>query len=318
MPMLPPNRLRKATRVVPPGAIFVGIAATAAALVPLACKRDAGSRVYADAAASASAAASAIDKAKGVELPLEVIAKQINPGGLAPYEGPFGSVTGKITVKGDPPPVLPGPRPPAKRCGEESRAIVDRLFRVGPAGELADAVIGVTDYKAFVPAEAPAVDLSIRGCAFDRRTVAITYGQRIDVKNDDPTERYLPHLNGAQATALMVAMPQGDAAPLLPPLPGPYTLTDDLMHPWMSARVLVLKFSTFAVSTAQGDYRIGRVPVGSVKVSVRHPEINETLERTVTIEDGKNTVVNFEITYKTPAAPASASGSARAPAPAIH
>ncbi|RYE90101.1 MAG: hypothetical protein EOO75_10705, partial [Myxococcales bacterium] len=218
--------------MVPPGAIFVGIAATAAALVPLACKRHPETGAHPSASASASAAASAIDKAKGVSLPLEQIAKQVNPGGLAPYEGPFGTVSGTITVKGDPPPALPGPKPPARRCGSESRPLVDRLFRVGPAGELADAVVGVTDYKAFVPAEQPAVNLSIRGCAFDRRAIALTYGQRIDVKNEDKTERYLPHLNGAQAAALMVAMPGGDAAPLLPPLPGPYTLTDDLMHPW--------------------------------------------------------------------------------------
>ena len=82
-------------------------------------------------------------------------------------------VRGRVTVVGDPPPVLPGTLPPTARCGNEARETYEKLFRVGRGGELADAFVGVTDYKAFVPATGPVVPLTIRGCAFDRRTVAL-------------------------------------------------------------------------------------------------------------------------------------------------
>ncbi len=288
------------------------------ALGVVACKRpeSTGEAAAAPSGSTPTAVASAIASAQGVALPLEVIARQVNRGGLPPYDGPTGKVRGRITVTGDPPPVVAGTLPPAARCGTEARDTYEKLFRVGRGGELADAFIGVTDYKAFVPATEPVVQLTIRGCAFDRRTVALTYGQRIEVKNLDPSERYLPHLDKAQAPVLRMAMPGGDAVPLLPPLPGPYTLVDDLLHPWMNADVLVLKFATGAVSDTQGSFTIDRVPVGSVKVSAMHPHIRQSLERTVTIEAGKTTEVNFELTYsKSEAAPPAAppSGSAAKP-----
>jgi hypothetical protein len=266
-------------------------------------------------AASAGAAASApAGVATGLPFSPEKVASVVNPGGLPVYRGPVGSVVGKVTVKGESP-RRAGPRPPEAKCGKEAADAHDPLFRVGPGGGLADAIVGVTGYEGFLPARGDAVEVKIRGCTFDRRTVVMTYGQRLDVVNLDPREAYLPHLEGARAPALMVAMPGGDPIRLYPPRPGSYMLQDDMKHPWMIAEVFVFKFPTAAVTDREGGFKVEGVPVGEVQVGVRHPDIGQTLEKTVKVEEGKATEVSFEITYQPPTP---APSSSAAPFPPIH
>ncbi|MCU0655459.1 MAG: carboxypeptidase-like regulatory domain-containing protein [Polyangiaceae bacterium] len=258
------------------------------------------------ASARASASASAGAAPNGLPFAPEKIAAVINPGNLPVYQGPFGAVAGRITIKGDPPPRRAGTQPDLKRCGKEAIAENEMLFRVSPDGGLADAIVGVTGYKAFLPVSDPVVPVKIRGCTFDQRTVVMTFGQRLEVQNLDPREPYLPHLEGAKSPALLVAMPGGDPIKLLPPQPGAYMLLDDLKHPWMSAEVFVFKFPTATVSDRSGKFKVERVPVGEVKVSVRHPDIGQTVERTVQIEADKTVEINLELSYQTPkAAPSS-------------
>lgn len=256
------------------------------------------------------------DSTIGIPFSETQIAAEVNPGNLPVYRGPFGSVSGKITLRGDPPPPRGGEKPNPIRCGKEASDTYADLFRVDSSGGLADAIVGVTGYKAYVPNEKPVVDVKIRRCTFDQRTIVLMYGQRIEVQNMDVRESYIPHLEGARAPALMVAMPGGDPVQLLPPKPGLYLLQDDLQHPWMTAEVFVLKYPTVAVSDRLGTFKIEKVPVGSLKISVRHPDIRQTLERSIEITEGKNTEVHFEMEYQ---APAKAAPSASAPkAPLIH
>lgn len=284
--LIQPSRGALAATAVVTSAILLGASA---------CRRSEASATKP--AASVNPATSVMAERAGSPLPPALIASTLNPTGLPVYEGPFGSVVGKITVKGDEPPAQPPPHPTEAKCGKDAAAFYARLFRVGPAGELADAIVGATGYSAFVPPTSDTVQVTIKGCAFDRRSVVATFGQRIDVKNNDVRDPYLPHLDGAKAPALMVAVPRGQPVHLYPPKPGVYRLIDDLQHPWMQAGVFVFKYPTAAVSDSAGLYRIDRVPTGKVKVSVRHPEIEQTLEREVEIAADKTTEVNFELTY---------------------
>jgi hypothetical protein len=262
-------------------------------------------------ATSAASGAASAGVAAGLPFSPEKVASVVNPGGLPVYKGPVGSVVGKVTVKGDPP-RRAGPRPAEAKCGKEAVEAHEYLFRVGPGGGLADAIVGVTGYEGFVPARGDAVEVKIRGCTFDQRTVVMTYGQRLDVVNLDPREAYLPHLEGARAPALMVAMPQGEPIRLYPPRPGSYMLLDDMKHPWMVAEVFVFKFPTATVTDRAGGFKVEGVPVGEVQVGVRHPDIGQTLEKSVKVEEGKATEVTFEITYQPPP-PASSSSAAKFP-----
>ena len=239
---------------------------------------------------------------KAVPIPEEVIERAINPSNLAPYAGPTGTVGGTVTVRGDKP-LETEIRAPAA-CGEAAK-FFGPAFRekAGAGGKrlLADALVAVTNYEGFVPAEGDIASVEIRrGCIYDRRTYAITFGQRLEVKNLTLAGTFVPDLAGAQLPAQMAAMPNGDPVRLYPLRPGYYEIRDALDRPWMRAGVYVLKYSTHTVSDVDGHFQIGRIPVGKVKVSVLSPAIEAPAERVIEVRSGETTTVDLELVYKRP------------------
>jgi hypothetical protein len=246
--------------------------------------------------------------AAGIPVPVAKVEAATNAGHLPPYTGPTGVVEGTVKVSGDAPPkralVIPF------SCAEAS-AIYGRVFREGNGRTLADALVAVTGYPAYVPAEGEVSAVKIHGCAFDRRTIALTYGQHIEVSNTDPKDPYLPTLNGANMPAQLVAIPRGDAVKLYPVEVGHYALIDGLSKSWMFADVFVLRYPTHAVTGLDGHFRISGIPVGKVKVSAYLPLLDKDLypeagipqpsvDRDVEIKVGETLQLDFVIPYKTP------------------
>ncbi len=284
-------------------------------------RRDALALAFALGAAAAGAFAGCRcqgDQADLGKLPTAIpvassaVAAVLNPFGAPPYAGPVGTVVGSLRVDGDPPPELGGRAPPFN-CPEA--ALVHRhAFRKGPAGELADAIVGVTGYKGYLLPRAEAVRATVRGCAFSARTYTLTFGQRLEIANADPRQRYLPRLEGAPLIAQMFAMPGGDPVKLYPLQPGRYALVDDLDHPWLRADVYVLKYPAHAVSAPDGAFRVENVPAGKVTVHAGHPAIGEGVSREIELKAGETLKVDLTLTYRAAAAPP-APGSAPLPAP---
>ena len=75
-------------------------------------------------------------------------------------------------------------------------------------------MVAVTGYEGYIPADGDVYPISIRGCAYDRRTLVLTYGQRIEVKNREVKQSFLPLLDGSSMPAQLIAMPKGDAVEL--------------------------------------------------------------------------------------------------------
>lgn len=282
-------------------AIFVATAVTS-----IACRH--GSSGGDGAAPSASASSSSVAAvAGGIPVASALILSTNNADGLPVYAGRAGAVEGFVKAIGLPPLDATNPPPPPSDKCAESRAMYMKAFRVGPDGALADAIVGATGYEAYVPPKGDAKTVHIKGCAFDTRTLALTFGQRLEVRNHD-REAYLPHLNGARNPALMVAMPNGDAVRIYPREPGRYLLTDDIKHPWMATDVFVFKYATHDVTGADGRYRIEGIPEGRVKISVWHPRIGQTIEKVVEVRGGETVKgVDFEVPNEAPKAAPSGS-----------
>jgi hypothetical protein len=235
----------------------------------------------------------------------------LNPQHRAPYAGPKGTVEGVIRVTGD---------APAKRdltigfdCGE-AYATYGKVFREGNDRTLADAMVAVTGYDAYIPPSSDVYPVSIHGCAYDRRTLVLTYGQRIEVTNRDVKQSYLPTLDGSNTPAQLIAMPKGDAVKLYPLEVGHYALREGMKGgAWMYADVFVLQYSTHAVTGLDGRYRIAGIPAGKVKLSVYVPSVDKELhpdtgaevssiDRDVEIKGGETTQLDIEFPYKVPKA----------------
>lgn len=291
-----------------------------AALGALGCQGGKGTEAAPAASASAvnaavplaSAAASAVEAAVGQPASPEAVAKAMNPKGQAPYSGPVGSLRGHVRIKGDPPPDT-GLSFPVGKCGEAAAAY-GRLFRVGQDGALADALVTVVNYDAFVPERDEAEKVTLHGCALSRRTLALSFGQRLEVANLDPIESYMPYLDGGAFTAVMVAVPKGAPVKLYPQEPGHYMLRDQLAKPFLTAEVFVLKFATHDVTDLDGEFEIKGIPVGKVMTAAFLPSIGKDTRKEIEIKEGENTL-DFELAFslekfkakQAPARPASAS-----------
>jgi hypothetical protein len=169
------------------------------------------------------------------------VSQVVNPKNEKAYSGPTGNVVGVITASGDPPIEVPQFVAEIKSECAGARDFYGRVFREGPNRTLADALVTVTAYQGYVPDPEPAVRIVAKDCSWGTRTIALTYGQRIDVVSGDRNS-YVPDLLGANMKSQLVAMPFGKAASsLYPPAPGRFALIDNLRL-FMTAEVLVLKY----------------------------------------------------------------------------
>ena len=253
----------------------------------------------------------------GVPFPAEAIVKAVNPKGAAPYKGPTGTLKGTIHVEGDAPPEVTGLKIPSK-CAEAS-ATYGKLFRVGLGKTLADVLVAVTGYDGFVPAESEAMPMTIHGCAMAKRTIALTYGQRLEISNLDPLEPYMPYLDGAPTESILVAFPRGPFVKLYPQQPGHYLIRDQLPNPFFTADVFVLAYATHDVTGLDGQYEIKNLPVGNVTVNAFLPSLvlKPAEQKIVAIKPGENKL-DFTIKFdrkKDLPAPAGASSAAASPPP---
>lgn len=255
-----------------------------------------GSAAAPPASASASAsAASTVHAVVGVPIEPAEIGKVVNSKNQAPYAGPTGTLRGTIRVEGDPPPAL-SVKLPTGDCAGQAAATHGKLFRVGQGGALADALVAVTGYGAYVPPKGEAAKVTISRCSLSTRTVTATFGQRIEVANLDQIESYMPFLDGAPVKAVLVAIPRGDAVRLYPPQTGRFTLRDQLPNEQLLADVFVLAYATHAVTGLDGKYEISGIPVGAVDVNAMLPAINKASGQRIEIKEGDNTL-DLTVTY---------------------
>ena len=226
----------------------------------------------------------------------QAVEQSLNPKGLPVYAGPVGGVRGVVTVSGDPPPLVAAmvAKLPPDAC-PRAHDLHRKLYRQGPGRTLADVLVTVTEYDGFVPPQADAVRVEAKGCAFNGRIIAMTYGQRLDVFNLD-AQAYMPRLVGTPSYALRVAMPGGGPVPIFAPQAGQYMLVDQTRD-YMRADVYVLNYPTFAVTGLDGQFEISRVPVGEVKVTAYAPAFGKVMDRRVTIQAGSVNSVSFDLEF---------------------
>jgi hypothetical protein len=248
-------------------------------------------------ATNATTAAQNVQAAdEAIERGREAAEHSRNPTGLPAYSGPTGGVRGRVTITGDPPPLVPEmvAKLPAEGC-PRAQELHRKLYRQGAERTLADVLVTVTEYQGYVRPTSDAVRVEIKGCAFDARILAMTFGQRMDVFNLD-SQPYMPRLVGTPSYALRVAMPGGRPVPIFAPQAGQYMLIEQTRD-YMRADVFVLNYPTFDVTGLDGQFEITGIPVGDVKVTAYAPAMGKVVEQRIKIEAGVIQPLTFEIGF---------------------
>ena len=229
----------------------------------------------------------------------EAAQKALNPKGLPVYSGPVGTLSGVVKISGDEPPLVPEMASkldelPSGAC-PRARELHRKLYRQGVDRTLADVLVTVTEYQGFLPARGDSVRVETKGCAFDARVLAMTFGQHLEVFNLD-NQGYMPRLVGTPSYALRVALPGGPPVPVFAPKPGQYMLVDQTRD-YMWSDLFVLSYPTFDVTGLDGKFSIAGVPVGKVKVTAYSPALGKVVEQSVQIEAGADKALAFEVVF---------------------
>jgi len=253
------------------------------------------------ASASTTAAAEDAGPVKAIPVPIASVMQMVNPYGSPAYAGPTGSVEGTISYVGDPPEDRPTHADPVK-C-PRADAVYGKSFRLGDptaqGKELLDAIVAVTGYKDFYVAEKKeSVNATIEGCAIEPRTITLTFGQKLDIRNNS-SEIIAPVIDQGLNAVMMVAVPRApDPISLYPKRPGRFPLTDHMGKAFMQNDIFVLLHSLHAVSDAHGHYRIDGVPVGKLTVNATHPSFGSETAQPIEIFAGVVTKADLLLTRK--------------------
>jgi hypothetical protein len=176
-----------------------------------------------------------------------------------------------------------------------------KAFREGPprpdgSRPLADVILGITGYAGFVVLEThPAKLVTIANCAYSARSVDMTFGQVLEVKNDNAGPMFAPYLENQYQPAVLLATPGGDPVKLYPKSPGRYRLIDRVGNSWLEADVFVSVTPVHTTSDVTGHYRLEGVPVGKMTLNAWHPAIDHSFKQEVDIKDGVVTTVDVTI-----------------------
>lgn len=230
-----------------------------------------------------------------------VVSAALNPGSLPVYTGPTATLEGNVYVRGE---VAPELEAPARSSCQNVRDY--RLFREGPADAsgrraLADAVVGVTGYQgSYVPPNGDAVSVQVKDCAFDRRTVVLTFGQRLDVINTEPLNSgvfYAPKLMKDTTSTQMIAAP-GNTVKLYVQKPGRDLLVDGMGHGHLYADVFAALHSLHVVTDSAGHFVLPGIPVGELDATAMHPAFDlGGVHAKLVFKAGETTHHDFELTY---------------------
>ena len=286
----------------------ISVGAATVATMSLGCRTSSPESTPAPETSSAPAAnvdgapSAAASSPAAFPIPRASVDLVLDPEGFPPYAGPTGSVEGTVSVQG---PAAPSVPVNTSQC-PAALDTYGKLFREGkpatPEGPraLADAVVVVVGYTGFyLPDKNDAVKVTITpSCAYPARTIAITYGQRLEISNQSRL-LFAPALDQSMSTAVMVAPPQesGEPVKLYPDKAGYFALTDH-MEPYVHEDLYVFRHPLHAVTDRAGHYRIDGVPVGKLKVGVHHPTVDADAESPVDVVAGVVQKVDLTITYK--------------------
>jgi hypothetical protein len=243
-----------------------------------------------------SSAPRATAPANALVTPSASVTAVVNPENLPPYTGPVGIVEGTVLVRGPESPEVPNLN--VRSC-PAALDTYGKMFRAGPPRAdglrpLGDAVVAITGYAGYyLPEAAEAHRVAIgANCGYRQRTIAMTYGQRLEVVNDSKVP-FAPYLDGVFQPAVMMAPPErnGEAVKIYPPRPGHYHVLDQLQL-FVTEDLYVLRQSLHAVTDLLGHFRIEGVPTAALKVGAQFAGIGQA-QRDVEVR--ANVVENVEI-----------------------
>ena len=211
-----------------------------------------------------------------------------------------GDITGKITIKGTPPPDQVISIMDAI-CGKVHPTKKTRLYVVSEKGELADTFIYVKDGltgKEFPVPEKPKLIDQV-GCEYVPYVSGLMVNQVLLVRNSDKGIMHnvhpIPAVKGNNESNIAQLAGSKDLK---------YTFAKEEsflrfkcdVHPWMYSYVTVLSHPFYSVSATDGTFKIENLPAGKYTIEAKHRKAGtKTMEVEVPATGAKEANIEFEV-----------------------
>ena len=203
-----------------------------------------------------------------------------------------GSISGKITYDGNPPP--PTRIEMDGECGKlTGGGIDDPSVRLGEGNSLAHVFVQVKNAPTGASAPPPREPLviTVEDCVLQDRMVVLRVGQELRVRNEDPIDHRI-YLERIQAGARTPTATAGRITTTLEPRNKPeplFKVKCDLHSAVPPAYGQVIDHSFWAVSDENGRYRIDGLPAGTYQLDVFHEKFRFAAVVVNVPEDGEVT-----------------------------
>lgn len=209
--------------------------------------------------------------------------------------GGAADITGKVTLKGTPPPEKELPLDP--QCGKlHTTKPKTRFYVVGSGGELADVFVylktGLEGKTFDPPAEAVIVDQI--GCEYIPYVFGVMTKQKVLVKNSDPLLHNVhttPAKDSGNKERNLAQPAGGKDLEFVFDYPEIFLRFKCDVHPWMFSYAGVVPHPFHATTGKDGAFTIKNVPPGNYTlVAVHRKAAPKGIERQIEVKDGAVTV----------------------------
>lgn len=216
-----------------------------------------------------------------------------------PRSDEFGSIAGKIVWEGEKPAAraeLSMDEKALTGCKHDHVSKKDETLLIDDQGGVANVVltIEVAGIEKKVPAEPIAVDQE--GCRFSPHVMVLPVGATLRFANSDDTNHNIhtfPKKNDPINKNVGIA---GTLDQVLTKAEVIDIKCD--IHPWMKGYVVVTEATHFAVSGADGTFKLEGLPAGEYEVSWWHEELGKGKTEKVKVEAGKETTLEQKVSLE--------------------
>jgi plastocyanin len=220
-------------------------------------------------------------------------------GGVWAYQGgdvkDGGSVSGTVKFKGSAPaPKKIDANKDKEVCGKTAKT--DESLVVNN-GNVANAVVTITDINTGKKIELKKVVLDQKGCEYQPHVLAFPVGSSVDINNDDGILHNIHTYDSKKNSLFNEAQPKFkktitkkiDTA-------GPINVKCDV-HGWMDGWFVVTQNPYFSVTDKSGSFKLTDVPPGTYTVQVWHEKLGTNTQK-VTVKAKEDAKANFELAAK--------------------